>query len=332
LDLVLNFMLKNYYEFTATNNFNLGLQMGRAFAHPSRARLLRYKKTGGWKKKIAAAEKVLALTEHQFPHLVEELRGYALGAKINFGDIWTVNLFEDSTGDKCTTIISNGGRLLGHSEDFDGAKNDIAVVKKTIGGLTILEIFYFNTLGGNAVSINSSGFVHAANSLFPADRQAGIPHNVIARWLSETKNPVADFARLKKISRDSGYNHNFINLRGQIFNIESTAKHALLSEVSSPFIHTNHYLSILKKYEAYKKTSSFRRYDFAKKHLAEKMTLQKIKYILGDVSEGKTNSIRNKETVGNVIIDLEKRAAYIWLLRENKKGFVRFELDFLPRS
>jgi len=321
-------MLKNYFEFIAKNNFDLGLQMGRAFKRQSGERLKRQKREGNWKIRVRRAEKFLGITEKYFPHLVQELRGYALGAKIKFADLWAASLEDELDAEKCTTMIANGGRLIAHSEDFPRAENDIAIVKKNIGNLTILEIYYFNTLGGNAVSINSNGYVVATNSLYSGDRQMGVPKNVVSRWLSETANPKKDFLRLKKIRRASAYNYNFIDLKGNIFNLETTAKKAAFTSPGSPFAHTNHYLSALKKYEAYKKTSSFRRYDCAKRHLAKKMTLQKIKYALGDISEGPRRSIRNKETVGNIIIDLETRAAYIWLLRESKKSFVKFNLDF----
>jgi predicted choloylglycine hydrolase len=324
-------MLKNYFEFTAKNNFELGLQMGRAFKRQSAARLKRQKREGNWKKRVNSAKKFLSITEKYFPHLVGELRGYALGAKINFADLWTASLEDEMDAEKCTSMISNGGKLVAHSEDFPRAKNDVAVVKKTVGDLTIFEIFYFNTLGGNAVSINSNGYVVATNSLYSRDRQIGVPKNVISRWLSETVNPKKDFLRLKKIRRASAYNYNFTDPTGNIFNLETTAKKAALTRVASPFAHTNHYLSALKKFDTYKKQSSPLRLAFAKKHLEEKMTLQKIKYILGDVSQGKTCSVRNKETIGNIIFDLENRTAYIWLLRENKKGFVKFNLDFVKQ-
>lgn len=322
-------MLKNYFEFTAKNNFELGLQMGRAFRRQSADRLKRQKREGRWKKKLTLAKKFLPITEKYFPHLVEELRGYALGAKINFDDLWAASLEDELDAEKCTTMITNGGKLIAHSEDFPRSKNDTAVIKKTIGGLTIFEIYYFNTLGGNAVSVNSNGFVVATNSLFSRERQIGIPKNVISRWLSETANPKKDFLRLKKIRRASAYNYNFIDRTGNIFNLETTAKKAQFTEVLSPFAHTNHYLSALKKFDAYKKQSSFLRLEVAKKHLTDPATMQKIKYILSDVSQGPKCSIRNKETVGNIIIDLNARAAYVWLLRENKKGFVKFNLDFI---
>lgn len=325
-------MLKHYYEFTAKNNFDLGLQMGRAFRRESHARLTRQKEEGRWRKKLAAGKKYFPPTQKYFPHLIEELKGYALGAKISFPELWTASLEDDLDGEKCTTMITNGGRLIAHSEDFPRAKNDIAIVKKTVGGVTILEIFYFNTLGGNAVGVNSHGFAHATNSLYSRDRQIGVPKNVVSRWLSETANPEKDFLRLKKIRRASAYNYNFIGSDGIIFNIETTAEKSVLSRPASPFAHTNHYLGRLKKFDAYKKTSSYLRLDFAKKHLEDPATMQSIKYILNDVSQGKIGSIRNKETVANIIIDLKNRAAYIWLLRENNQGFVKFNLDFLPQS
>lgn len=325
-------MLKNYFEFNAKNNFELGLKMGGAFRHESEARLARQKKVKNWAGRVVAAKKYLPPTKKYFPHLLEELRGYALGAKIGFPELWAASLEDDLDAEKCTSVITNGGRLIAHSEDFPRAKNDVALVKKTVGALTIFEFFYFNTLGGNAVGINSHGFAHTANSLFPTDGAPGVPKNVISRWLSETKNPDADFGKLNSLPRTGGYNYNFVNLRGEIANIETTARHALITRVAPPFCHTNHYLTALKKYEGYKKTSSFRRYKKATELLRPQMTVNEMRNLLADNSEGPLWSIRNKETVGNIIFNLHEPAIYVWLKREDKKGFVRFELDWLPRA
>lgn len=322
-------MLKNYFEFTAKNNFELGLQMGLAFRRQSRKRFARQKKSKNWTKRVTLAQKFLVPTKKHFPHLIEELEGYALGAKIGFLELWAASLEDDLDAGRCTTIITNRGRLIGHSEDFAGAKNDIALVKKTIGSLTILEIFYFNTLGGNAVGVNSHGVIHVTNSLYPTDNTLGIPKNVIARWLSETKNPTANFGELHSLPRASGYNYNFINLRGEITNIETTARRALLTRVTAPFCHTNHYLTALKKYEGYNKTSSFRRYEKAAELIRPAMKIAEIQTVLADTSKGKTNSIRNKETVGNIIFNIDEPAMHVWLLVENARGFTKFKLDFI---
>ena len=323
-------MLKNYYEFVAKNNFELGLKMGKAFRRESQKRLKKQRRVRAWKQKIKWAQKFLPITKKYFPHLVEEIKGYALGAKINFEELWAANMEDELYNfTKCTSIITNGGKLIGHSEDYiNSAKNDICVIKKAIGNLMIFEIYYFDTLGGNAVSINSHGIIQIVNTVFPDRNQIGVPKNILARWLSETENPVKDGIKLKKIKKSSGYNHNFINLNGRIVNIEYTPTDVKITRPESPFFHTNHYLSALKKFDTYNKLSSRRRYDFAKEHTDAQTSLSKMKYILGDNSSGAINSIRNRGTVGNIIIDLEKRAAYIWLLREKNKGFVKFDLDF----
>jgi len=324
-------MLKNYHEFISKNNFDLGLQMGRAFRRASQMRLTRQKRIRTWRQQIEMAKKFIPPTKKYFPHLLEEFRGYALGAQINFEELWAANMEDELFGyEKCTTVITNNGKLIAHSEDayVNKEKNEICLLKKTLGGLTIFEIFYLNTLGGNAISINSHGVVQSANTVYPDKHKIGVPKNILARWLSETKNPLEAAVKLKTIKRSGGYNYNFTDLSGKIVNIEYTCDKISVSQPSSPFVHTNQYLSGLRKFDAYPWKSSPFRYDFAKKHAREQMPLEAVKRLLCDVSSGK-NSVRNIFTVADAIFDLKKRAAYIWLLRENEKGFVKFDLNFL---
>ena len=322
-------MLKHYYEITAKNNFELGLALGQLFRRKTLARLARWRRKKSWKKQLATAQKLLPITKKYFPHLVKELRGYALSGKLKFEELWALCLEGEPEVAHCTTMITNNGKLIAHNEDYPSSKNDICLLKKTIGDLTIFEIFYYGTLGGNAASVNSHGWAHLVNSLFPKDVQNGIPRNIIARWLSETKNPEKDFRYLKKLRREDGYNHNFVNRNGKIINFECTPTRAVISQVESPFIHTNHYLTILKKYDNYKKESSYTRYDCAKKNLKARTTAAEIKKLMNDKSSGKINSIMNKETVGKIIFDMDKKRALTWFPCEQKRKFKKFELDFI---
>jgi predicted choloylglycine hydrolase len=329
-----NMKHKNHFEIQADSYYELGLRQGELFGKHLIATLAKEKRRKGWKTRFNKSKRYLAPTKAAFPYLIEELEGYAQAAGVPFLDLWTLSL-ENEVADKekCTTVITNRGRLIAHNEDWDvGAEKSVCVLKKTVKNLTVLELFYFNTLGGNSVSINSHGIIQAINSLSHTDHRIGIPHNVIARWLSETSNPRKDFWKLNRLPKASGYSHNLIDLRGRIWSIESTAMRQKMPRVRSPFVHTNHYLTDLQAYE--KKTDregTMDRYDFAHHHVKPDMTLAALKKLMRDYSRGKKMSVFNERTNSQMIVDSVKHVAYIWLLREADKGWIKYDLDFLKR-
>ncbi|MGD9212021.1 MAG: C45 family autoproteolytic acyltransferase/hydrolase, partial [Desulfobacteraceae bacterium] len=241
---------KNYYEIRAKNYFDLGFQEGQLFGVFLRQSVKQQKKLSyGDTGLLTRAKAYLKITKRMFPYLLEELEGYAEGARVPFDDLWLLSLEDElfpSMYEKCTTVITNHGLLIAHNEDWDvEAMDAICVLKKTVQGLTILELYYLNTLGGNAISVNSNGFVQTINTLTHSDTQIGVPKNIIARWLSETNDPESDFKRLEMIQRASGYSHNFCRTDGAIWNFECSAKEQILLCPNAPFIHTNHFLTRL---------------------------------------------------------------------------------------
>lgn len=326
----------NYFEIQADSYYDLGLKEGQLSNQSLTNSVSKEKQHESWKNKVEQSKAYLKPTIKSFPHLVEELKGYAKGAEVSFEELWTLVSFEDDLPsiDKCTTVVTNGGKLIAHNEDWDAnSKNAICVLKKSVTDFTILELFYYNTLGGNSISINSRGFVQSINTLAHTDKRVGIPRNVIARWLSETKSPQQDFNKLSTLQRSAGYNHNIINVQGKIWNIESSAFKQVLSSVASPFVHTNHYLTELKELENNNNLcGTFDRYEFASKNTRKSMSLTNLQRLMSDNSKGLKVSVFNEGTIARMVVDLEKLVAYIWLLREPEMGWVEYDIDFLSRQ
>jgi hypothetical protein len=324
---------ENYFEIKADSYYDLGRQEGRLFGKYLIAAIEECRRRATWPKELKRARDFLPLTRSTFPNVIEELRGYAESAGAAFEDLWALSL-EDEISDleKCTTVVTNNGKLVAHNEDWEPEwMNNIYVLKKTVRDLTIFEFFYHNSFGASSISINSHGFIQAINTLHHTDRRAaGIPRNVIARWLSETGDPEGDFRKLRALPRTSGYNHTFVNAGGEIMNIESSATRQVMSRVSSPFVHTNHYLTELKKFEhADNSTGTFTRYRYAADKVKKSMPLQEMKDLMSNESKGAKASIFNRLTIGRMIIETEKAKAHVWLLREKEKGWVEYKLDFL---
>jgi hypothetical protein len=324
----------NYFVFQADNNFELGLQLGAHSKSQVQTKMSSIVRDEAWAIKLVRAEKYHAAAKEYFPQSIREVEGYAKGAGVDFLEFWTRSLEDEFVyyrENHCTSIITNGGKLISHNEDWaKEAADEICVIQKTIGDVTILELNYFATLGGNSASVNSYGYTHLVNTLTHSDWRLGVPRNVIARFMSETKDPVEDFEKLKAVPRSTGYNHNIVGRSCKIWNIESTAEEQYLIEPSSPFVHTNHYLiEQLKPFEAESGQSTVRRYDVATEKVKPKMTDRELMGLTSDSSEGSDLSIFNERTIARMVVDLEQLVAKIWLLREADRGWVDYPLDFI---
>ena len=276
----------------------------------------------------------MKVTEIFFPQYISELKGLAKGASVDVKELWTLSMEGDINfveNEKCTSIITNKGKLVSHNEDWGkDSKDAICILEKTVGDLTVFELYYYNTLGGCSVGINSYGYVHGVNTLTHSGSQCGVPRNIIARWLSETKNPEEDFEKIKKISRQLGYNHYFVSVRGFVWNIETTHSHQVLEKPKLPYVHTNHYLSELKEFEKNNNsTGTKQRYKDALKSVKSKMSFDELINLTSDISRGSKLSVFNERTIGRVVFDLVNKIVKVWLLREKDKGWVDYDIGFV---
>jgi len=325
---------KNYYQISAKDNYDLGIQKGLIFGKYARNALRERKKEKNWLKKVELAQTEFTLTKQYFPQYVAEIEGYATSSNISLSEFWTMSLEDDFDyiDEKCTTVVTNNGMLLSHNEDWEKESEDkICLLKKTIGELTTLEFFYINTLGGASVCINSYGYVMTINTMDAIDRQIGIPRNVIARWLSETKSIEDDLKKLKTLKRAYGYNHVFVNKKGKVWDLETTATQQKLSIPDLPYVHTNHYLT--KELESYEDPgdpgSTITRYESACKLVKPQMTVNEMIQLTNNTSKGYDLSIFNERTIGRFVVDMKNQIAKVWLKREEKLGWVEYSLDFI---
>jgi hypothetical protein len=328
---------QNYFEIAADTHYELGLRMGELFGSHMRKSLEEEKQYDEWCDNLEHARSYVGITAMLFPQLIEEVHGYAEGARVCFEEAWAL-LLEDELSefahDKCTTIVTNGGSLIAHNEDWEISEAEsICVLRKSVGGVSVLELFYVNSLGGNAISINSHGFVHAVNSVAHKDHQFGVPRNFVARWLSETKNPENDFWTLSRLPRSSGYHHSIVSADKRLWSIECTATRQTVIHPTTPFVHTNHYVTDLSKYESEEGIRGTRtRYRCASENVRERMSLQGIQDLLDDTSEGEKKSIFNNRTIAQMIVDLERMTAYVWLRREDEEGWVAYPIGLASAS
>jgi len=326
----------NYFVVKAKDNHELGLALGLQFGDLLRQYLGKVSKSKDWGERVAAGLPYLTFAETAFPQYIQELKGYAEGANVPSEELWVLSLGDDlqkntSLG-RCTSVVTNQGKLIAHNEDWPGgSKEDICVLKKTVGNITIFELYYYwEALGGSAASINSCGYIQLVNSLNHSDSQIGIPRGIIARWLSETVNPDEDLEKLSGLRRSRGYSHTLVSRSGEIWNVECTAKEQVLGRPKIPFVHTNHYLTGLSRDDVGKRMcGTAERYNFATKNVRGRMSQEEMIKLMSDQSLGPDLSVLNERTIGRLIIDLEQRVAKVWLKREAEKDWVNYPLDFI---
>jgi hypothetical protein len=324
---------QHYYELEADSYRELGLRRGEMFGEFLRRTLNERREDRDWNETVARAQEYLAPAGAAFPQYVDELKGYAEAANAPFGELWALSLEDEVTDEsyeRCTTVVTNHGALIAHNEDWDDdAEDQICVVSKRVGNLRSFELYYLNTLGGNSISINSNGYVHAINSLSHTDGQIGVPKNLVARWLSETRSPDSDYEKLTELRRASGYHHTLVSLDGRIWSIECSATEQKLLRPTPPFIHTNHFLTDLRRFEGRRRDlvpGTRTRYETAEECLEESMDWDDVEELVSDTSEGDDDSVFNERTIARMIVDVRHMEANVWLSREENKGWLTYDL------
>jgi len=324
----------NYHEVTGADAAACGRQLGRLFGHKAREYIKDEQTSRGWRRRKAEAERYLVATARYFPEYIEELQAYSKVARVSFLDLWTMSIGDElDDAEKCTTVVTNNGRLIAHNEDWDAdAVEDICILKRTCADMTTLELYYYGSpLGGTALSICSRGYVQAINSLNQVDHRMGIPKIIIARRLSELADVRQELSDLLDLPRASGFAHTLVNRHGSVTAVECSARRQSIHNPKLPFVHTNHVLDDrLKGVQGeLDGQSTFERYDAARRLVTPTMDRAALTEVTGDSTRGPTNSILNQNTIARAFLDLDRRVASFWLRREARKGWVDYPIEFM---
>jgi hypothetical protein len=303
--------------FSAKTNRELGSKMGSHFRRQIKRKLRLEREQDDWESKCEFADRYLADSQRFFPQYLDELRAYADAACVSFADLWTSSLEIDPLRERCTTAVSPRGAFVAHSEDFDdvGSARDVFVVKKILPKVTVLELLYFYTLGGNASGVNSHGITFATNTLHSGFGERGVARNVIARFLCELRNPLKDAARLRKMPIAEGYAHTFATPGRATVSIEYSRKGVIARRVTTPYAHTNHFTTELVVDEMWRSKGSELRYVAAKDEARGIEGLADAKALLADRRDGPKRSIHNDDTIARLVFDQNAREMHVRLMR-----------------
>lgn len=237
--------------------FEMGRQAGRKCA----ARAALYRRTMApaveyytgyrWERAVEKAQEYLPFAQDFYPDYVEEIRGFAEGSRMPFGELFTMTVHEllSPIGFKgCTDIVANGdvtedGRVLaGHNEDWSAEQMETVVLlhAKPSGKPEFVCTSYAGLLP--SCGMNSAGISLTGNALSPNDARMGIPKMFPVRRSLEAKRigEAMDFAMPK--DRASSYNNIVTDANGEVYSLEGSATEvAMIYAVDGYLVHTNHY-------------------------------------------------------------------------------------------
>jgi isopenicillin-N N-acyltransferase-like protein len=313
-------------------HYACGQQIGRACAESYHQRLAQARahlpEGLRWDDYRRAAEPYLVATERAFPWVVEEIRGAADGAGIDFTDLFVEAVEEISVtpplpaeaASRCSDFAAcapatEGHVLLAHNNDLSPSSQDhlVAVdwdlpdqprlVTVGVGGI-------FVSIGVNAAKVALTG-----NELSPNDDRIGVPRLLIARAILSARTfdeAVNDIALHP--DRASSYNNLISTGEGQIASVEGSATdYEVLRPEEGWLVHTNHYLHPrMQKYERYPDhtAKSVSRYERAHELMRTRpgpVTLPLLQSFLADHNSSPATLCRHDEkvkTVFSALIDL----------------------------
>jgi isopenicillin-N N-acyltransferase like protein len=270
--------------------------------------------------------------ERHCPHLLDEIRGLAEGARIDTADAMACNirgLPKEARQEGCTAYVISGagtserGILAGQNSDMDSRipplayvlhlqpKNKPEVLIWTFGGM----IGYHG--------MNSAGLAHFANALGggPKGRFA-MPHYPVKRMMLECTSIDQAVELLRTVPLNSNGNYVLCDGKGGILDVEATTAGAeILSDNGAGFLaHTNHFLCqryALKENFAQSWPDSFPRIERMNRLIRSKygtLSVADIQSFLRDHSGRPTSICRHEaqsQTVASLIAEPERRRLHV---------------------
>jgi len=246
-------------EISAQDNFELGEKIGRNFRRQIQLGIKRRKK---WLAKLKnfAQEKpkerilpFLASLKEHFPQYLDELKGIAHGAGVDFDLLFILNLNPELNAmmsggkeENCSTIIvkTQDKILLGHNEDGSEKYLDLMFIlraKTPTGEFMVLS--YPGIIPGNGPGINKNGIIHTCNYIGNKLWQKGVPRYFIDRAMLDAKDMDEAIKTASHPARAYSQAHNLVSIKEKRATlIESSVRKIAIKEIAGIQIHTNHYL------------------------------------------------------------------------------------------
>jgi isopenicillin-N N-acyltransferase like protein len=202
--------------------------------------------SGGRAELAHAALGLLPAVERASPAFVQEVRGLADGARIEFEDAWLIQCRSEFGG--CTAFAyaheatTNGSPLAGQNQDLAPEFADIALllhVSPDDGRPAILMWTFAGQLGYAGMNDRGLALFHTALYGFPSG--AGIPRQVVKRLTLEQSSTAEAVAWLAAHRAASAGNFMFCDASGALADVEVTPEGcAIHTGERAELLHSNH--------------------------------------------------------------------------------------------
>jgi isopenicillin-N N-acyltransferase like protein len=205
---------------------------------------------------LSRAMTFLPAMEAFAPHLVEEIRGIADGAKVSFAEALLVNVRAEVMGASasealCTSFAlgkeatANGIILSGQNLDQHPANQDLTIILhvEPERGPAILMCTFAGLVG--YPGINSLGVSFVQNALSTHDWwKDGMPHYLLKRVLLEQQDARGCTAAASQACVCSSQNYVITDRSGALCDLELTPNRlAVLADKRGIIVHANHFCS-----------------------------------------------------------------------------------------
>ena len=243
------------------SNYDIGFQIGKKFReriHSALASSTIFKLNKAKDQKQPEwLERLYNQANEKFPQYIQEIKGIADGAGIDFRDALIHNFRHSLTIiDGCATVVFRSPQkiILGHNEDYEPTigENSYITIAHLENNTKFLAFTNAGSLPGNAWGFNSHGLVFALDSLAPIpslnpdiNQDFGFPRLFLDRYVLESQTLEEATQRTQMYSPRSGIiSYTIISMKEfRGINIETTLTDITLTEINDVFYHVNHYTS-----------------------------------------------------------------------------------------
>jgi predicted choloylglycine hydrolase len=282
------------------------------------------------------------------PHLIEEIRGIADGARLSFAEVLLVNVRAEAMGSLasetlCTSFAvgreatADGTVLAGQNLDQHPANRDLMIVlhAEPNQGPAILMCSFAGLVG--YPGINSQGVSFFQNALSThAWRRGWMPHYLLKRVLLEQDDVRGCLAAAGEACVCSSANYVLTDRSGLLCDFELTPlRMAVLEAGCGIVVHTNHFLSpTLVQEEALLSTipDSARRQPRMEALLSQRfgqITVDDLKTALADHQDWPTSICRHADhvqTIASLIAEPDQGRLHVAAGNACTTDFVTYSL------
>ncbi len=233
------------------------------------------------------SDKIKKALENVYPQYIEEIKGLAKGAEIDFQTAWALSIKNELFSLKksepgCSTIYykNEGKSWLFHNEDGNKEfKNKMIVAKiHPPSGVSFLTLLYPGIVAGVGPSLNAKGVAQTTNYIGCLKPGIGVPRYFVGRAILEAKS----FSQAVEIAtskpRAYPWHHNLLSVKtGAYASVETLPEGTV--NITYPedglYLHTNHTIG--------KKTKNYEYQDLDYKNSSSTSRMQALRKLASEI-------------------------------------------------